>query len=308
MTAIKHITIVGMGALGILYGDHFIRTLGNDAVTFLADQERIRRYQEETVTCNGKICEFQFQAAGETGAPAQLLIFAVKATALEDAIELARPYVDQNTIIVSVLNGISSEQIIRQKLGTGTLIYSVAQGMDAVKCGNKLTYSHMGKLCIGLPARDQDRLPMLSRLEQLFSRTGLPYVVEPDILHRLWSKWMLNVGVNQVVMVAEGTYRTVQHPGAPREQMLAAMREVIMLARQEGIAVTERDLEEYVALVDTLNPDGMPSMRQDGLARRYSEVELFAGTVIQKARAGQMAVPVNEYLYHKIAEIENSYR
>lgn len=34
-------------------------------------------------------------------------------------------------------------------------------------------------------------------------------VVEEDILRRLWGKWMLNVGVNQVVMVSEGNYGTI---------------------------------------------------------------------------------------------------
>lgn len=307
MNAIDQITIIGMGALGILYGEHFTRALGRGAVAFLADQERIRRYQAEGVYCNQKACNFQFQPAGAANEPAQFIIFAVKATAFEDAIELVRPYVDRSTIILSVLNGISSEEMIAARLRTGHVVYSVAQGMDAVKINNQLSYSNKGVLCIGVPGQEPQELAALACLRELFDRAGLPYVAEADIRHRLWSKWMLNVGVNQVVMVEEGTYRTVQQPGAARDQMIAAMREVIRLAEQEQIPVTEQDLAEYVALVDTLNPDGMPSMRQDGLARRYSEVELFAGTVIKKARAANIEVPVNQYLYQTIIKLESSY-
>ena len=307
MKAIDHITIIGMGALGILYGEHLTNALGSGAVAFLADYDRIKRYQAEGVFCNQKACNFQLKPAGAGKEPAQLLIFAVKAAALNDAIEMARPYVNRDTIIISVLNGISSEETIVQKLGTGHVVYSVAQGMDAVKTGNQLTYTNKGVLCIGIPGQDLQKLAALKCLTQLFDRAGLPHVVEADIRHRLWSKWMLNVGVNQVVMVEAGTYRTVQQPGAAREQMIAAMREVIRLAEEEHIPVTEQDLAEYVALVDTLNPDGMPSMRQDGLARRYSEVELFAGTVIKKALAANVAVPVNQYLYQAILKLESSY-
>lgn len=307
MKVIDHITIIGMGALGILYGEHFTGALGSGAVTFLADHERIRRYQSEGVYCNRKACSFRFRSAKAAEKPARLLIFAVKATALDDAIELARPYVAGDTVILSVLNGISSEEIIRQKLGTGSIVYSVAQGMDAVKTGNRLSYSNKGVLCIGIPDQNPREVAALHRLEELFTRTGLDYVTEADILHRLWSKWMLNVGVNQVVMVEAGTYRTIQQPGAARDLMIAAMREVIELAKKEQVPVTEQDLNEYLALLDTLNPDGMPSMRQDGLARRYSEVELFAGTVIRKARAADVAVPVNRYLYQTIREMESSY-
>ena len=118
---------------------------------------------------------------------------------------------------------------------------------------------------------------------------------------------MLNVGVNQVVMVRQGNYGTVQAPGAAREQMIAAMREVIALSRLEGVPVTEDDLKYYVDLIDTLSPEGMPSMRQDGLARRPSEVELFSGTVLRLAAKHGLDTPVNRELYDTVRRMEAAY-
>ncbi len=46
---------------------------------------------------------------------------------------------------------------------------------------------------------------------------------------------MLNVGCNQVIMVEEGSYRTIQEEGTGRERAKAAMREVIAVARAEGV-------------------------------------------------------------------------
>lgn len=301
---IQQVTLIGMGALGVLYGEYFSRMLGVENVRFLADSKRIRRYQGGGICCNGKECHFTYQDTSECGKKAELLIFAVKATALHEAIEEARGFVDEDTVIISVLNGISSEEIISRKLGTGTVLYCVAQGMDAVKAGNMVTYSRLGTLCIGIPKNQPEKQPMLDRVVELFDRTGLPYVAEEDILHRLWSKWMLNVGVNQAVMVREGTYGTVQQPGEARELMIAAMREVIAIAKREQVPVTEQDLEEYLRLIDTLSPDGMPSMRQDGLAGRRTEVELFAGTVLEKAKRLGIDVPVNRYLYQTVREME----
>lgn len=305
---ISRVTIIGMGALGVLYGDYFSRTLGVKNVRFLADSNRIGRYQQEGVSCNGRDCDFTYQDTDLPGEKAELLIFAVKATALEKAIEEARDYVDSHTVILSVLNGISSEEIISRELKEATVLYTVAQGMDAVKAGNQVNYTQMGKLCIGIPKDQKEKQPKLDLVVELFERTGLPYVVEADIMHRLWSKWMLNVGVNQIVMVREGTYGTVQIPGEARDLMIAAMREVIEIAKKERVSVTEADLEEYLRLIDTLSPDGMPSMRQDGLAGRYSEVELFAGTVLKKAEKLGVDVPVNRYLYETVRTMEETYR
>ena len=138
--------------------------------------------------------------------------------------------------------------IIGRRLGFDHIIYCIAQGMDAVREGRSLRYTRCGKLCVGLPGGK--RSPDLDALCAAFDAAGVPYEVDPDILHRLWSKFMLNVGVDQVVMVHEGNYGTIQKPGPARDQMIAAMREVIPLSQLEGVPVTEEDLEYYVNLID----------------------------------------------------------
>lgn len=297
-----HVVIVGMGALGILYGDRITGTLGKEAVTFLADESRVKKYQAEGVTCNGRKCDFQVASVAET---ADLLIFAVKGTALKEAMALAKDVVSEETIILSVLNGISSEEMLEAFYDKGHVVHCIAQGMDAVKLGNELTYEHEGELRIGSP--DAEKQVYVQKAAAMLKEAGVPYVIEEDIIHRLWSKWMLNVGVNQVVMVEEGTYDTIQKQGAPRERMIAAMKEVQTLSELAKTGVTKEDLEAYVALVDTLNPQGMPSMRQDGLTGRYSEVDFFAGTVIEKAKQYGLNVPINEGLYRQVKEMEAAY-
>lgn len=78
---------------------------------------------------------------------------------------------------------------------------------------------------------------------------------------------MLNTGINQVVMVYEGVYDTVQQPGEARELMIATMREVMQVANAEGIDLNEDDIAGWLQVAGGLNPQGMPSMRQDGLAK-----------------------------------------
>jgi len=304
---IKRISIIGMGALGVLYGEFFTRKLGKQYVEFVADDKRIERYRREGVLCNGIPCDFNIVSEDEKGKPADLLIFAVKATALDSAIKTARNKVSEDTIILSVLNGISSEEIIGQTYGMDKMLYCVAQGMDAVKIGNELTYTQFGQLCIGIMDQDEDKKEKLQAVVDLFDKTGFPYTLESDIKHRLWSKFMVNVGVNQVVMIYEGTYATVQQPGEARELMKAAMREVMMLAEKENVKITEKDMDEYLNLIDNMNPNGMPSMRQDGLAHRKSEVELFSGTVLALAKKHGISAPVNQKIYETVRLMESKY-
>lgn len=304
---IEKVAIVGRGALGILYGAHFTEKLGKQAVSFVASEDRIERYMSSQPVCNGRACDFSYISEKNEGNPADLVIFAVKSTKLEEALKTAKNVIGEDTVIISVLNGISSEKIIASEYGSARIIHCVAQGMDAVKLGDELTYSKMGELIVGTPEAEKEKLERLEALCSFFEQTQLPYTRDENIIHRMWSKFMLNVGVNQVVMVNEGTYRTIQQPGEAREMMIEAMREVIKLSEFEGAGVTEKELQEYVDLVDTLHPDKMPSMRQDGIEKRRSEVELFSGTVIRLSEENGIKSPVNEMLYRRIKEIESSY-
>ena len=118
---------------------------------------------------------------------------------------------------------------------------------------------------------------------------------------------MLNVGVNQTCMVYDVPYGDVVVPGKPRDTMLAAMREVMDLAAAQGITLTERDLQDYLGILDRIDPEAMPSMRQDSLQQHPSEVEIFAGTVLELGRSLGVATPVNRFLYDRIHEIEAAY-
>ena len=89
--------------------------------------------------------------------------------------------------------------------------------------------------------------------------------------------------------------------------MLRAMREVIALGKAEGIPLTEKDMDYYIGLLEQLDPKGMPSMAQDRISRRLSEVEMFAGTVIPLGEKHGISTPVNRKLYEKILEIEKHY-
>lgn len=302
--------IVGMGALGMMYGERIAERLGTEAICFVADEERIRCYQKQNFTVNGVPRQFSIRNSRNSG-PADLVIVAVKGTGLSAALDVMAPCVGPDTTIISVLNGISSEEIIGQRFGREKVICCIAQGMDAVKFGGDLKYSRFGELRVGILGRNgqekEAQEKRLTALEDFLVRAGIPYVAEEDIRYRMWGKFMLNVGVNQTCMAFETDYGGVLTPGAAYDTMVNAMEEVICLANLEGVALTRKDLDEYIALLRTLSPVGMPSMRQDGIAHRPTEVELFSGTVRRLAGKHGQKVPVNDWLYEKICRMEQAW-
>lgn len=303
---IKTVSIIGLGALGIMYAHHFSNVLPKENVRIIANQERINRYKKTGIYCNGELCNFNFVTPESTVSPSDLILFTVKFDGLQDAIHSVKNHVGPNTIFMSALNGIISEEMIGQAFGFDNVLYCVAQGMDAVKVNNELTYAHKGILVFG------DKEPgtlseNVKAVEKFFKQTELPHEIDTNMNHRLWGKFMLNVGVNQTVAVYKSNYGEVQREGEARQTMIAAMREVLKIAEKEGIGLTENDVDYWLKVLGTLSPDGKPSMAQDVDAKRFSEVELFSGTVLKYGKKHGIEVPVNKMLYEKISSIESEY-
>ena len=303
MSGIRTVGIIGLGALGVLFGERLL-TAGAD-VRIIADETRAARYRREGVTCNGRPVPFAY-VTPDQAAPVDLLLFATKEGGLHGAMETASGFVGRHTLLLSLLNGVSSEEELAARFGWENVLCCTAQGMDAVKVGSALTYAHAGTLVLG--EREPGEItPRVRAVTDFLRAHGVAAEGVADMVRRQWGKLMLNVGVNQAVMVFEGDYGTGQRPGRPREEMLGAMREAQQVAALEGYPISDAEFDGWVALVDSLSPAGKPSMRQDGEAHRKSEVELFAGTVLRRAGKHGLDVPVNRWLYETVKRMEELY-
>lgn len=305
MKPIESVGVIGLGALGTLYAHLFTEALGPERVLVLADQARTERYHSQELHYNGQPCSFHYVDAAHRKEPVDLLLFAVKFGGLPAAMETCRHLVGPETTLVSVLNGIASEPMLGDAFGADKVVWCVAQKMSAKKEGNQVTVDPVGELALGVPAGQAD--DHLRRLSAFFDAIRFPYTLYPDIRTHMWSKLLCNTGCNQATMVFQCNYGGVQAPGKAREAMLGAMREVVAVANAEGVALSEADIDSWMAIIDSFPADGEPSMRQDGKAHRKSEVELFSGTIRRLAQTHGIAVPVNDWFYQTIADMEAQY-
>ncbi|MBR5406001.1 MAG: ketopantoate reductase family protein [Lachnospiraceae bacterium] len=301
---IRRVSIIGLGALGMMYGRNLTETLGYENVSFIMDRERYERNKDKKYICNGE--EYRYHMVPKDEAiPADLVIVAVKYPGLSSALDDMAGSVGDDTIIMSVMNGISSEKLLEERFGEEKVIYTVAQGMDAGKFGEKLNYSKMGELYLGIGPKGKKE--NVDAVADVLASADLAYVIEDDIIHRMWAKFMLNVGANQTSMVYGTTYGGLIADEEPNYIFISAMREVIAVAKAEGIALTEDELSMYVRLTGTLQPDLMPSMAQDRINKKPSEVDAFSGALIEMAEKHGIQVPVNRYLNRRAKEIEKDY-
>lgn len=293
------IGIIGRGAIGTLYGMAFYQSFPKD-FCFIVDEKRKERYEESPLICNEELIRFPY--CTKSTEALDFLFISTKYSGLEQAIALARDFVDDHTILCSFLNGISSEELLKKAFPSNPVIRTIVQGMDSTYLNNQVTYHLMGELIFGPCSKEEE--DYCDKLEALYQMAKIPYRRTEDILLQQWNKLMFNCGLNQTCAAFYSTYGGLQNPGCLQELFMGAMKEVQAVANAKGIPLTDTDRQAWLDVLAPMSPEGMPSMRQDILAKRKSELALFSGTVVPLAKELGIEVPILEDLMARIQKIE----
>ena len=133
MKPIKTTAIYGLGALGMLFGSRLQQAYGPENVKFVMDSARFARHKDDAYTINDEPFAFALQDAAEVTAPSDLVIVAVKGPDLAAVVDQIAPSVGPDTIIISFMNGITSEDILAAKYTRRHILDCIAIGMDAMR-------------------------------------------------------------------------------------------------------------------------------------------------------------------------------
>jgi 2-dehydropantoate 2-reductase len=305
MKDIRSALIVGAGAIGAAVASR-IFNIDPNSVALCAEGERLERYRRDGFYVNGKFYNFRLAEPG-TDAPAELIIVAVKAYALDEAIEEMRPFVGPDTTIVSLLNGVSSERSLREAFGEEKVPLAFIIAIDALRIGNRIDFSSPGVVRLGFEkGASEDRLERVRAVSRFLAAHDVPHELPENMEKALWFKFMFNVAMNQWSAVLRGSYGLFQKSAPARELLEATMREVLALSDALGKGLAPSDIDAIFATLDKLNGAGRTSMLQDVDARRRTEVDAFAGTVLSLAEAANVPTPMNRALFLALKAIESA--
>lgn len=300
MKEIKKVILCGLGAIGTIYADKLEKF---DAENFkvLVDEARIERYKTNPIKFNGRQLNFDYILPSQEGFKADLIILATKFAGLKDAIKNIRNFVKEDTVILSLLNGVTSEDIIADVYGKDKMLYSYFIGHSSVRCGNSVTHDDVNTIVFGA---ENNLGENVVAVKNFFDKVGINYKIPDDIKRSMWLKFMLNVSANQPTAILRMTFGDMFENTHFMKFAENIMREVQSVAKAEGVLNTETMVDEALKHLKTMTPDGKTSMLQDVEAGRKTEVDMFAGTVIELGKKHGISTPYNKILREMIGIIE----
>lgn len=309
MNGIKNVLICGIGAVGSIYAQKIQKFSPKD-LKILVDEERFTRYSKNPMVFNGKDLVLDYVLPENKDFKADLIIIATKYDGLSDAVKNIKNFVKSDTIILSLLNGVTSESIIAKEYGQDKLLLSYFIGHSAMREGRFITHDGAGKIVFG--SKNVDKSKEL-RVKEFFDRVGIDYEIPDDMEHALWLKFMMNVSTNQPSAILRMTFGEMNANEKFLEFSRKLMCEVQAVAKAEGVKNTDIMIDEALEAVSEMIPEGKTSMLQDVLAGRKTEVEMFAGAMIEFGKKHNIPVPYNRFMYelfgiiHKNFELKADY-
>ena len=309
MNKIKNVLICGIGAIGSIYADK-IQIYDGSSLRILIDKTRLQRYIDNPTVFNGRELKFNYVLPDEKNFKADLIIIATKFDGLKEAINNIENFIKDDTIILSLLNGVTSEWMIAEKYGREKVLYSYFIGHSAVREGRSIIHDDVNTIVYG--SENAADFKNVERVREYFERAGINYSIPEDIIHSLWLKFMLNVSANQTTAILGLTFGELLENPKAMQFVRNILKEVVQIAKAEGVKNTDVMIDETVANLNKMCPEGKTSMLQDVEAGRKTEVDMFAGTVIELGLKHGINTPYNKVLKELIdtiyekGQIENS--
>ncbi|MBR1424087.1 ketopantoate reductase family protein [bacterium] len=299
MKSIKNVLICGIGAIGSIYA-YKINKIFPENLKILVDKKRLENYKKNPKIFNNEKLNLNYILPEETTYKADLIIIATKYNALQEVVENIENFIKKDTIIISLLNGVTSEEEIASKYGWKHVLLSYFIGHSAMRNGNIITYDGIGSIVFGAKDNGITDKNDVEVLKNYFDSVKINYQIPEDIWRSLWLKYMLNVSSNQLSAILHTTFGQMQSNHKFMELMKNVMKEVQIIAQYEGVNNTETMVNEAVENFKKMSPEGKTSMLQDVEAKRKTEVEMFAGHIISLGQKYNIQTPYNCFLKEMI--------
>lgn len=292
--------VVGAGGVGGYFGGRLAQA-GED-VTFIARGEHLAAIRRDGLRVSSIAGDCLVAPAQAAANPAEVgevdcIIVAVKGWQLPQVASQLRPVMGGDTVVLPLLNGVESFEILSAELGEkavleglcGILAWREAPGL--IRHGGVDPF-----ICFG----EHDNLPSdrIERLRQVFGRCQGVTVQVPDDIHvAVWSKFMFICAMSGIGAMCRLPIGVTRRLSETRELIEAMLGEIDTVAHALGVRLPEDAVVQGMRAIDSMPEQATASMQRDILEGLPSELESQNGAVVRLGLKAGVATPVNKVIH-----------
>lgn len=288
---IQSVAVLGAGAVGsyVIWGLSHKKDI---RLGVIAEGERADRLKKGGCRINDEVYRPEVWSPQEAE-DVDLLIVSLKYGSLPEALESIKTIVGEHTTVMSLMNGVDSEELIAEQVGDDRVLRSLIK-VASHKEENGYYFNPettLGIIFGELAAPfDSERV---QAIESLFADTGIHFRSTEFIREEIWGKFRLNVCNNlpQAILGAGvGCYSDSTHMKAISDGL---RRELEQIALAKGIDMSK--MAGTSGRGSAVPASARYSTLQDLDAGRHTEIDMFSGALMRMGEELGIPTPYNEY-------------
>jgi 2-dehydropantoate 2-reductase len=300
------ISIIGAGAMGSLYGGKLSLT-GNNVVLYDINKAHVDAINSkgliiEEASTGEKIISHPIASSDpEDVSGSDLMIIFVKSTATKAVAEQFVKYAKPETIALTLQNGLGNEDILRDHFGSERTAAGVtSQGATFLGPG-EIRHAGNGPTHICMSNKDNDKL---KEIVSVFSDSGFEIHIEENIADLVWSKLVINVGINAVTAISGlENGKLLDYPDM-KSLMADLIDEAVKVAGKKGVRLSYSDPLQIVYDVSEKTALNRSSMLQDFDRGSMTEIDFINNAIVREGEKLGIETPVNSAISKLVRSME----
>lgn len=295
MTGLTRVAVIGTGAIGSLYAAHLARLPEVEVWAVDPWREHTEAIAAQGLRVTGAaefVARVHAVIDGSQLPPCDFGIVATKAHHTRQAVTDARAAL-QHATVVSLQNGLGNEEVIAEVLPLVARGSIVPAG--AVTGPGVVRFDARGDTWVGPFEPSPAPMAAIESLAALLTAGGLPTHALADVRGPQWSKVVFNAATSPIAALTRLTIGQVCSEPDLRREVDLLVAEALSVCEAAGVALTTLPAEAMAEAIRVAYRH-KPSMLQDVLSGRPTEIEVLNGGIAAEGRRRGIPTPRHDLM------------
>ncbi|MES5847090.1 MULTISPECIES: 2-dehydropantoate 2-reductase [unclassified Bacillus cereus group] len=299
------ILVLGAGGVGGFFGGRLVEK--GEEVTFLVRSKRKKQLEERGLVIRSINGDFSFQpnliTKEDQTAPFDVILFSTKAYHLNEAIQDVKPFVDENTVIIPLLNGIAHVSLLQKEFGEEKVIGGLCfiettlndQGeIVQTSAANRLVFGEM-------KSQDSERIKHISKA---FAGTKSSFILSENITQDMWHKYLFITVMSGVTTLMRAPIGPIRESEGGRDFIQNLFEECMEIMRCVGAPIKDNIVQEHMKIIDKISYNMKSSMQRDMEKGSSIEAKHLQGYLLDVAEQFSIEAPLLGVVYQNLKVYE----
>ena len=301
------IAILGAGAMGLLFGG-LLKKTGNNIKFIVRDESKKQIINEKGITLNvddKTHIVYPEAILSKEAKEFDIIIIFTKTTHTFEALNSVKHIINHNTFLMSLQNGLGNLEKLSTFSNSSKIIYGTTMApadlISVREISSSGSHQSQFKLAKG------ENIQFVKEVASIFNSAQLNSLINEDVENLIWSKVAFNTAMNTICALLEITPSSIEKNPKLKLFAIEVAKETCRVAKGSNIEINEDEVLKKIELSCKEHGDHKPSMLQDILLKKRTEIDSLNGAVKKIGSLRNIKTPLNSSLFHLIKAKENKF-